>query len=608
MCLIPRRRQTLLATVIAACLVSLLGIGAASAPAATTVISSGATAISVGTVHDCAVLEGGTARCWWDHTIGSVWTAPSVGVLGDGTATRSTTPVAVSGLDNATSISANGGGPSPSEGPHTCALLVDGMVKCWGGNVSGQLGDGSKTNSPIPVVVSSLNGATAVSAGGLYTCALLAGGTASCWGRNWGGQLGDGTTTDRTTPVPVSGLSGATAISAGGVHTCAVLNDGTAKCWGGNEHGKLGDGTEVTRTAPVTVSGLSGATAISASSSHTCAILSDGTAKCWGLNHNPGRLGDGTETTRTVPVPVSGLNNATAISAGSTHTCALLNDGSAKCWGENDHGQLGDGSKTNSLTPVPVSGLNDAIAISAGYHRTCALLSGGALECWGMSYGPREAPSTHPPTVPAAKITSHPRRETANRQAVFAFTGEPGGSYECSVDAGRWKPCTSGADFGPLPPGDHRFRVRETLAGLTGPADSYSWTIVLPRACILKWARARVSIPAHQNKARLVIHYKAYKPARVTVSYALKGRKGSLRLGTASARFKTLGFYRRGKRLGKGGVAKLRATKSMTVRFSIPQAPAKCNRYYTKRLTISHRPRPDLTVWFQSDSVFGVGW
>ena len=211
------------------------------------------------------------------------------------------------------------------------------------------------------------------------------------------------------------------------------------------------------------------------------------------------------------------------------------------------------------------------------------------------------APGGTPATV---KILSGPPRESAEQTATFSFKGVPGGSYECSIDDGAWAPCHSGQSFGPLMPGDHRFQVREKLNGITGPAASYRWTIDLPRACILKVARARVSALAQRGKVRLVIHYKAYKPAQVTVAYALTGGKGNLGLGTASSHFKTAGIYRRGERLDKGSVAKLRATQSMTVRFSIPQAPSSCTRYYTKRLTIPQHPSPGLTTWFQSDSVF----
>jgi YVTN family beta-propeller protein len=220
--------------------------------------------------------------------------------------------------------------------------------------------------------------------------------------------------------------------------------------------------------------------------------------------------------------------------------------------------------------------------------------------------------ATTPPTVglvtttvtpPAVKILSGPPRESANQKATFTFKGIAGGIYECSIDDGAWVPCASGQTFGPFLPGDHLFRVRETLNHLTGPADSYSWTIDLPRACVLRVARARVFAFTHQHRARLVIRYKTYRPAKVTVSYGLAGSRGALALGSASSHFATAGVFRLPKSLDKGEIAKLRATSSIKVSFSIPEAPNSCNRYYTKRLTIPKKVFGQ-TVWFQSDSVF----
>ncbi|MDD5434431.1 MAG: hypothetical protein PH343_03280, partial [Nitrospira sp.] len=123
---------------------------------------------------------------------------------------------------------------------------------------------------------------------------------------------------------------------------------------------------------------------VEAGTNHNCAVMSDGTVKCWG-NNNFGQLGDGTQTNRTMPVAVSGISTAVAIAGGYTHTCAVLAGGSVQCWGYNNVGQLGDGTTTNHITPVVVSGISTAVGIEAGTYHTCAVLADGAVKCWGAN-------------------------------------------------------------------------------------------------------------------------------------------------------------------------------------------------------------------------------
>lgn len=209
------------------------------------------------------------------------------------------------------------------------------------------------------------------------------------------------------------------------------------------------------------------------------------------------------------------------------------------------------------------------------------------------------------PVAPLVRITRGPAHETAESAAVFDFVGTSGGSYECSVDGGPWKPCTSGRDFGPARPGEHRFQVRVKLNGATSATAAYRWTVDLPKACVLRVARARVFVYAKHDKARLVIHYTTYRPARVSVAYALRGSRGNLALGSATAKFKRAGVFRLAERLSRAQMAKVRAAKALTVHFKIPKTPSSCGRYYAKRLTIP-RKVSGQTVWFQSDSVFGA--
>lgn len=300
--------------------------------------STAASALIAGGGFTCALMPGGTVKCWGYNGMGQV---------GDGTTTNRLTPVDVVGISGATALAAGS--------YHTCALMPGGTAKCWGYNYNGRLGDGTNTRRVTPVDVVGVVGATALIAGGGQTCALISGGAAKCWGYNDRGQVGDGTTTDRLTPVDVVGVVGATALAGGNDHTCALTAGGTAKCWGANS-GRLGDGTYANRSTPVDVRGLSGATGLTAGMDYTCALMSGGTAKCWGPNY-VGQVGDGTTTDRLTPVDVVGLSGATALTSRGLHTCALMPGGAAKCWGSNTAGELGDGTTGTRSTPVDVVGL-----------------------------------------------------------------------------------------------------------------------------------------------------------------------------------------------------------------------------------------------------------
>lgn len=240
----------------------------------------------------------------------------------------------------------------------------------------------------LSIVVDNPSGAMSISAGRYHTCLIDQQERLQCWGYNNVGQLGDGTTTSRNIPVLVPLPLAVRQVSAGWEQTCAVLVDSSARCWGGNGDGQLGDGTSTRRPAPVTPIGLgSGVRKITSGYQHSCALMENGTVRCWGRGQY-GRLGDGTVENRTTPVTVTGLSGVVDVKAGGFHTCALLSGGDVRCWGYNGSapaGRLGNGLITDSVsTPVTVSGINGgANRISVGFQRSCAGLTAGGARCWG---------------------------------------------------------------------------------------------------------------------------------------------------------------------------------------------------------------------------------
>ncbi len=318
---------------------------------------------------------------------------------------------------------------------YSCGLDAAGDVWCWGRSLWVKSGLAGSARVSWPERVEGLPGPMrAVAVGDSHACAASESGRVWCWGGNDRGQLGDGSFVSRETPVEVQGLgSNVRAVAAGPAHSCAITGVGAIRCWGANNAGQLGSGgSAAASNRPVTVSGITqDARAIGAGGSHTCALMTGGEVRCWGGN-GFGQLGTGDRIRRPAPAVVQGLpSGAEQITAGQTHTCASVN-GAAWCWGNGFYGQLGNGDTTpgqSRTEPVAVQGLPDAVEqISAGTDFTCALTSGGTVWCWGNGWDGRLG-------LGDGTWTNHAQPVPVSGMGSGARAIATGGWHACALDA-----------------------------------------------------------------------------------------------------------------------------------------------------------------------------
>jgi alpha-tubulin suppressor-like RCC1 family protein len=401
-------------------------------------------------------------------------------------------------------------------GSHVCVIRDDGTVVCWGYNGNGQLGVGdtaTRGDNPgeLPTTAVPLGAgrtATALTTGAAHTCALLDNGSVVCWGYNGSGLLGVGDTATRgdnpgelpAPAVPLGAGRTATAITAGQYHTCALLDDGSVVCWGYNQYGQLGVGDTATRgdapgelPAPVVPLGAGRtATAITAGLRHTCALLDDASVVCWGWN-GFGQLGVGDTAPRgdapgelpAPAVPLGAGRTASAITAGAYQTCALLDDASVVCWGYNVKGQLGVGDTADRgdnpgelpAPAVPLGAGRSATAITVGENHTCALRDDATVVCWGFNvYGSLGVGDTadrgdNPGELPAPAVPLG-----AGRSAT-AITA--GAYHTCTLRDDASVVCWGENDAGQLGAGDTTFRG-DNPGELPAPAVPLGGTIRTP--------------------------------------------------------------------------------------------------------------------------------
>ncbi|MCP9491948.1 MAG: hypothetical protein MSC31_19045 [Solirubrobacteraceae bacterium MAG38_C4-C5] len=390
-----------------------------------------AKAVSAGDVHTCAQQDDDAVRCWGfggDGRLGYGNTA-SIG--------RSESPGTVGTVDLGPGRTARA---ITAGRAHTCAVLDGGDVRCWGFGFDGRLGYGTdrpedqnnigddETPGSIgPVNLGAGRTATAITAGDAHTCAVLDDGNVRCWGFAGNGQLGYGNTEnigddespDTAGPVNLGPGRTAKAITAGNFHTCAVLDDGSVRCWGFGGNGRLGYGNtdsigdnETPDTAgPVNLGPGRTAKAITAGADHTCAVLDNDSVRCWGFGRNgalgyanTATIGDDETPAAAGPVDLSPGRTAVAITAGGDHTCARLDDDSVRCWGDGVNGELGycarhvigDDETPGSVGPVDL----------------------GVPGARGAGCAPPPPPPPPPPPAPPAPVSPSPPPEPAPPPAL----------------------------------------------------------------------------------------------------------------------------------------------------------------------------------------------
>jgi cysteine-rich repeat protein len=351
----------------------------------------------------CVLLEGGRVRCWGANYVGQLGQG-NTDALGDDEPALEVDDIMLPMPANSITSGDN----------HSCALVgaSDDPV-CWGRGNSGQLGqlavenigDDEFPSILAPIVV---GGPTAqIEAGGSHTCARLVSGTLRCWGGAYAGQLGYGNTNlvgDDEEPsaagnVPVG--SAVDDVSTGVNHTCAVLSNGAVRCWGQGSGGALGYGNlnnigdDETAEVVAALDFGEDAVAVSCGYVQSCALFESGAVRCWGGN-GQGELGQahvsniGDDELATTLAPIDLGGTATMLTAGDSHACAMMDDGSVRCWGSNQSGQLGLGDTMNlgdDEVPSVAAALDFGDAqpnqVEAGGSHTCVILDRRRLKCWG---------------------------------------------------------------------------------------------------------------------------------------------------------------------------------------------------------------------------------
>jgi len=467
-----------------------LGDGTTTGRSAPQVIPSltSVTQISGNFMHVCARLSDSTARCWgWNVLY----------MLGDGTTTNGLSPVTPSNLTGVAQISAGVF--------QTCARLNDGTVRCWGAGNNGGLGDGTTTYSTnTKTSPTGISGVAQIASGTGWNnqCALLLTGILKCWGLNTYGAVGNGITLTgsdilQLTPVTAGPFPAAiSTVEFGMYFACAVLVDGTAMCWGANGNAQIGDGTSVSKSVPTQVYGLTGVSQISPNYYHTCAVLNDSTVKCWGRN-TYGELGDGTTTARSTAVSVSAppvtLSTPTSVAAAATaSTLKSINvswaaNGNASSFTVKIYNSAGSsvlGTKigvTGSSTTI-TSSTYGSIADNTAYKITVIAIGDGTNYLDSLESGP-DSVTTNSLTSQAAVVLTSTSGTYGTDLSLTTSGGSGSGTVTYAVTTTGTAGCsiTSGNTLSATSPGTCTVTATKAASGIYQSDSSNATTVTFAK-------------------------------------------------------------------------------------------------------------------------------
>ncbi|MBO9667036.1 MAG: hypothetical protein J7501_09505 [Bdellovibrio sp.] len=325
---------------------------------------------------------------------------------------------------------------------HSCAVMSDNSLRCWGLNAYGQIGDGTSMFRSEGVTIASGTSFKAVSVGNEHSCAIATNGDLYCWGRNANGQVGNnGAGVDKNTPQLIDSGVAYQMVSSGENHSCGLTTTNKIRCWGQGMYGALGNGGTSNLNVPTEIDAAVDYKFVSVGAKSSCAITSTDKLRCWG--HNAvNELGDGTTTNALAPIDIDATNDYATVAIGSGHGCGVTLTGAMRCWGYNGTGAIGDGTTTARTTPVTVNSgttytavaVTDDQNIGGGRTTTCAVLSTGAVQCWGSNVNGQLANSTLTQSTSAVNVdagTTYSSIFVTGHRACGVTTGTAGGALKC---------------------------------------------------------------------------------------------------------------------------------------------------------------------------------